>query len=71
MTAHLLAQHLAAGRAQARIIIAHPECHGPQRLLVAWCALNGVRRIPPAVTPQPRRDWARDARVIVSGPEAA
>lgn len=60
----LIELHRAAGRQQARQIIAHPERHGPQRIMVAWCALNGVRRMPPAIEPQPRRDWWREAAVI-------
>lgn len=67
MTAQLLALHLAAGRQAARRIIAHPERHGPQRIMVAWCALNGVRRVPPPVTPRPRRDWWTTAAVIERG----
>lgn len=66
----LLDLHRAKGRQEARQIIAHPERHGPQRIFIAWCAINGVRRMPPPVEPQPRPDWWRDVRVISSGAEA-
>lgn len=67
-----LTLHIAAGRQQARAIIAHPEQHGPQRRLVAWLALGATwdrlrhtaEPRPNLGAPSPQAGWWRLATVI-------